>query len=151
MGHCFIMTHRIHKEGDLQIYFGVIFHKTRHHAQALSHLARLYTVPFLWPREEHIRQPSWLDNFAGQFWLWRISSRTTFVAAAFDHPTNLRVGQSWPFPASSIKFLTRRILKSQWVYLAPPSDNSIQLLITLRSRRWKNNFMVHLKVRRLIE
>ena len=27
---CFIMTHSIHKEGVLQIYFGVIFHKTRH-------------------------------------------------------------------------------------------------------------------------
>ena len=27
---CFITTHSIHKEGDLQIYFGVIFHKTRH-------------------------------------------------------------------------------------------------------------------------
>jgi len=27
---CFITTHSIQKEGDLQIYFGVIFHKTRH-------------------------------------------------------------------------------------------------------------------------
>jgi hypothetical protein len=27
------MTHSIHKEGDLQIYFGVIFLETRHHAQ----------------------------------------------------------------------------------------------------------------------
>ena len=28
------MTHSIHKEGDiLQIYFCVIFHETRHHAQ----------------------------------------------------------------------------------------------------------------------
>jgi len=26
------MTHSIHKEGDFQIYFGVIFHETRHHA-----------------------------------------------------------------------------------------------------------------------
>jgi len=35
MDHCFIVTHSIHKEGDiLQIYFGVIFCKTRHHAQA---------------------------------------------------------------------------------------------------------------------
>jgi len=33
-GSLFIMTHSIHKEGDLQIYFCVIFHKTRHHAQA---------------------------------------------------------------------------------------------------------------------
>jgi len=31
---CFNMTHSIHKEGDLQIYFGVIFHKTRPLKQA---------------------------------------------------------------------------------------------------------------------
>jgi len=32
---CFIMTHSIHIEGDiLQMYFCVIFYKTRHHAQA---------------------------------------------------------------------------------------------------------------------
>ena len=30
---CFITTHSIHKEGDLQIYSGVIFRDTRHHAQ----------------------------------------------------------------------------------------------------------------------
>jgi hypothetical protein len=34
LDHCFIMTHIIHKEGDLQIYFCVIFLETRHHAQA---------------------------------------------------------------------------------------------------------------------
>jgi len=28
----------------------------------------------------------------------------------------LGVGQSWLFPASSMKFLTRRSLKSRWVY-----------------------------------
>ena len=33
LDHCFITTHIIH-EGDLQIYFGVIFLETRHHAQA---------------------------------------------------------------------------------------------------------------------
>ena len=31
---CFITTHSIHKEGVLQIYFGVIFHKTMHLKQA---------------------------------------------------------------------------------------------------------------------
>jgi len=34
LDHCFIMTHGIHKVGDLQIYFCVILHETRHHAQA---------------------------------------------------------------------------------------------------------------------
>ena len=31
---CFIMTHSIQKEGDLEIYFGVIYHETRHIEQA---------------------------------------------------------------------------------------------------------------------
>jgi len=34
LDHCFIMTHIIHKESDLQIYFAMIFCETRHHAQA---------------------------------------------------------------------------------------------------------------------
>ena len=34
LDHCFIMTHIIHNEGDiLQIYYCVIFRKTRHHAE----------------------------------------------------------------------------------------------------------------------
>ena len=74
-----------------------------------------------------------------------------FFAPEHGLPTNLRVGRSWLFPASSTKFLTRRSLKSRWVYLAPHEDNSIQLLSTVRPRKWKNNFMVHLKVCQLIE
>ena len=31
---CFITTHSIHKEGALQMYFGVIFHETKHHTLA---------------------------------------------------------------------------------------------------------------------
>jgi len=46
LDHCFITTHTIHNESDLQIYFGVIFLKTRCHAQPTSHLAHLYIVPF---------------------------------------------------------------------------------------------------------
>jgi hypothetical protein len=34
LDHCFIVTYIIHNEGDLQIYLGVIFLETRHHAQA---------------------------------------------------------------------------------------------------------------------
>ena len=34
LDHCFITTYIIHNEGDLWIYFGVIFLETRHHAQA---------------------------------------------------------------------------------------------------------------------
>jgi hypothetical protein len=32
LDHCFITTHRIHKEGDLHIHFFVIFRETGHHA-----------------------------------------------------------------------------------------------------------------------
>jgi len=34
LDHCFITTHSIYNEGDLQIYFCVIFLETRHQAQA---------------------------------------------------------------------------------------------------------------------
>ena len=108
------------------------------------HLEHLYTMPFIWPREEHRRQQSCVDDFAGQCLLWRLSSRKTFFVPELDLPTNLGMGQSWHFAASSIKFLTRRSLKSRWAYLAPHEDNSIQLLSTVRSRKWKNNFVVHL-------
>ena len=46
-----------------------------------SHLVHLYTVPFLWPREEHRRPRSWVNDFAGQCLLWRLLSRKTFFCA----------------------------------------------------------------------
>ena len=61
----------------LQIYPGVIFYKMRHHAQV--HLAHLYTVPFLWPRNEHKQKCRLVDDFAGQCWLWQLSSCTTLL------------------------------------------------------------------------
>src|SRR5215468_9638081 len=79
-----------------------------------------------------------------------LESQKSF-APELELPTYLAVGQSWLFPASSIKFLTRRSLKSRWVCLAPHEDNSIQLLSTVRSRSLKHNFVVHLNVRRIIE
>ena len=116
-----------------------------------SHPAHLYTMPFLWPREEHRRQRSWVDDFTGRCLLWWLSSHKTFFLPALGLPTSLGVGRFWLSLASSIKFLTRRSLKSQWVYLAPHEGNSIQLLSTVRSRKWKNNFVVHLKVWWVIE
>jgi len=115
--YCFIKTHNIHNGGDLQIYFGVIFRKTGTMHRPVSHLTHLYTVPFFWPRVEHRRQQSWVDDFAGQGWLWRLLNRMTFIVATLGLSTNLGMGRSWLFAASSIKFLTGRSLKSQWVYL----------------------------------
>ena len=114
------------------------------------HVWRTYILCLFSGREKNRQQWSWVDDCAGQCWLWQLSSHT-FVAAALGLPTNLGVGWSWLFPASSFKFLTRRSLKSRFVYLAPQEDNNIQLLSTVRSRRWKNIFMGHLKVRRLTE
>ena len=151
MDHCFIMTHINHNEGDLKIYFCVIFLETRHHAQAhITSGALIVCALSLATRRTHMAAKM-TEDFAGQCLLRRLLSRKTFVAAELALPTNLGVGRSWLFPASSIKFLTRRSLKSPWVCLAPHEDNSIQLLSTVRSRRWKNNFVVHLKVRQLIE
>ena len=42
LDHCSITTHIICNEGDLQIYFGVIFLETRHHAQAHITSGALY-------------------------------------------------------------------------------------------------------------
>ena len=109
-----------------------------------SHLVHLYTVPFLWLREAHRQQRIWVDDFTGQCLLWRLSSRKTFFAPTLVLTTNLGLGWSWLSSASSINFLTRRSLKSLWVYLAPHEGNSIQLLSTVRSRRWKNSYMVHI-------
>jgi len=56
LDHSFITTHIIHNEGDLQIYFGVIFPETRHHTQAHITSGAFIIVPYLWPREEQRRQ-----------------------------------------------------------------------------------------------
>jgi len=93
-----------------------------------SHLAHIYTVPFLWPREEHRQQHSLVEDFSGQCLLWGLSNLKTFFASTLHLQTNLGMGKSWPFPASSIKLLTRWSLKSQWLYLPPDEDSSIQLL-----------------------
>jgi len=46
---CFITTHSIHKEGDLQIHFGVIFHKTVLLKQAHITSGAFIHHPFFWP------------------------------------------------------------------------------------------------------
>ena len=122
-----LSQHTVFIKGDiLQIYFCVIFHKTRHHAQAyIISGALIHCALSLAARRT---QTVWVDDFAGHCLLWQLWSCKTFSEPALGLPTNLGVGRSLFFPASSIKFLTRSSLKSQWVYLAPHEDNSIQLL-----------------------
>ena len=144
------MTYIIHNEGDLQIYFCMIFLETRHHARARVTSGALIDCAFFG------RENTDTSGFGLKISLASACYGDSRVAKQFLRPKLVfqpigGLGRSWLFPASSIKFLTRRSLKSRWVYLAPHEDNSIQLLSTVRSRKWKNNFVVHLKVRRLIE
>jgi len=50
---CFIIAHIIHKEGDLLIYFGVIFHRTVHLKQAHITSGAFVLRAFLWPWQAH--------------------------------------------------------------------------------------------------
>jgi len=106
-----LSLHTVFTRGVMVYKFTLVWYSAKQGAQhrPTSHLAHLHTVPFLRPREEHSRQRSCDGDFTGQCWLWRLSSRT-FVSAELGLPTNLGVGRSWLFPASSIKFLTRRSL-----------------------------------------
>jgi len=62
----------------LQIYVCVIFQETRQHTQAhVTSCALIHCVPFLWPREEHRWQRSWVNDLAGQHLLWRLLLRLT--------------------------------------------------------------------------
>ena len=45
----------------------------------MSHLAHLYTVPFLWLWEEHRQQCSWVDDFGGQCLLRQLLLRLAAV------------------------------------------------------------------------
>jgi len=78
-------------------------------------------------REKDMRQRSWVD-FAVQCLFWQLLSHKTFFVPTLGLPTNLSVGWSWLFPASTIKFFTRWSPKSQWVYLAPHKNNSVHWL-----------------------
>ena len=128
--------------GDLQIYFGMVLRETVHHAQAHVTYGALTQCALFFGRQMN------KDGCR----VWSISMASFgYVAATLGLPAELEVGRSWLLPTSFLKFLTRRSLKSLWVYLAPHEDNRIQLLNTVRSRGWKNNFLAHLKLRRLIE
>jgi len=133
----------------LQNHFCVIFRKTRHHAQAYVTLGALVnrglSLAARWTKTA--------AELCGFRW-------PVLVMTAVE-PHNICCCRTWSsnqigggailgFPASSIKFLTRS-LKSWWVYWAPHDDYRIQLLSTVRSGRWKKSFVVHLKLRWLIE
>ena len=70
LDHCFITTHNIHEGDTLQIYFWWYPAKQGTTHSCMSRVVHIWTEPFLWPREEHIRQRRFVEDFAGQCWLW---------------------------------------------------------------------------------
>jgi len=83
------------------------------------HIWRTYTLCALYGREENT-DCSRDDLTILQGSACCDDSRVkTFSAATLGLPTNVGVGRSWLFPASSIKFLTRSSPISRCVYLVP--------------------------------
>ena len=119
-----------------------MFHKTGHIEQAhITSGAFVHRALCLAARSTHSSAFGLMISLVGV--CYGGLSRKTFFVPTLGLTISLGLGRSWLCSTSSINFLTRRNLKSLWVYLAP-HDNSIQLLSTFRSKRWKNNFMVHL-------
>ena len=149
LDHCFIMT-QYSQWGWLTnlLLCDIPWNKAPH---AGRHIWRTYTLYPFSGRE--------MNTDGSRVW-WMISLATLVMATPESHniccgctwsSNQSGVGWSWLVPASSIKFLARRSLKSWWVYLAPHKDKRIQLLRAVRSRRWENSFVVHLMICRLIE
>jgi len=90
---CFITAHSIHREGDLQIYFGVIFHKTRHLKQAHITSGSFIHCPFFGCKKH-------TDSSA---FVWKISlASVCYGVSIFSGPTlglttNLVVGDLGSF------------------------------------------------------
>ena len=133
MDHCFIMTHIIHNEGHLQIYFCVIFLETRHHVQAhITSGALIHCVLSLAARRTQ-KAPEMCGRFRWPVFVMTTLKSQNICCSHTCSSNQSGVGQSWLIPASSIKFLTRRSLKSQWVYLDPHEDNSNQISVGIFS------------------
>jgi len=109
--------------GDLEIGCCVMFRDSRHHAQAHGTFGPL-TYRALCRAASWKKDGRSLLDFAGQCWLWRLSSPVTFVAASLGLPTKPGVWPSWLLPAYSIKFLTRWSLKPRWLYFGTHEDKN---------------------------
>ena len=117
LDHCFIMTHSIHKEGDiLQIYFVRYSAKQGTTHRPMSHLAHLYTVPFLCAWEEHRWQSSWVD-FTGQC-LWLLLLRLAAVVPLLLLPQNSLLTSLAFAPDSEVMQATRIFLMAScWSFI----------------------------------
>ena len=107
-----------------------------------SHLAHLYTVPFLWLREEHRWQGSWMDDFAGHCLLWWLSSRKTYFDSKSVSATRISLMAS----SSSFDFFlghcNRHLQWSALFILLCMTGHSCSNLMPLRYERllqWQQN------------
>jgi len=106
-----LLWHSIHKGGVLQIYFGVIFHETRHLEQAHITSGAFIHRALFGPWQAHRQQRIWVDDFTCHCLLWPLSSKT-ISGPTLGLITNLGLGWSWLFSAFSVNFHSRRSLKS---------------------------------------
>ena len=101
-----------------------------------SHLAHLYTVRFIWLRgKQTAAELVW-------WFCWPVLVVATLESKHFLQPHLFfqpmwGVGRSWLFPASSIKFVTRRSLKSLWVYLTPHEITVSNCWVVFDPEIWK--------------
>ena len=67
LDHCF-SRHTVFTKRELYYKFTFVWYSAKQGTthRPTSHLAHLYTAPFLWPWQAHIWQRSWVDDFAGQ-------------------------------------------------------------------------------------
>ena len=142
MDHCFITTHYSQWRWFTNLLLCDI-PQNKAPCTGPHHIWRIYTLCPFFGCEKNTD-----GSRVGLLWpvlvMATLESQNIFCAQTWSS------NQPWLFRASSIKFLYRRSLKSQ-EYLAPHEDNCIQLSSTVTSRKQKNNFVVHLKVRHLIE
>jgi len=148
LDHYFIMTQHCSQYRVIYIFALVCYSGMKLCAQAYITFVHLYTVPFFW---------LWTTEVGGRVcWISLAGVRYGGCEAAqhllLPHLVFQPIwgGAILAFINSSVKFLTTKSLKSQ-LHLPPLENNRIQLLSSVRSRRWKNNFMVHLKLHQLIQ
>jgi len=80
------MTHSIHKQGDLQLYFGVIFHYTRHHTQAhVTSGALIHSALSLATRKTHTAAPLGWRFCWPVFVMATLQSQNTFCAHTWSY------------------------------------------------------------------
>ena len=112
------MTHSIHKEGDiLQIYFCVIFHETRHHAQA--HITSGALCLFFGSKNTEGRAVGW---FPGHCLLWLLLLRLAVVVVPLLPQNHLLTLLAFA-PDSKVMSATRILLmasSSSFIYFFWP-------------------------------